>query len=244
VGAQGDGEHIQVLAVDVELAGGLASARLEPARRACTAAVLTRSSRRWNASADAALARDGFGLLLIDGLLIRRVGREHRWGVELLGPGDLLRPWQHDGEESTMPFETSWWTLEQLRLAVLDAGFAERAAPYPEVAAALVGRAMARSRALATSMAVIQNRRAEDRLWMMLWHLAERFGRVRPDGVLIDLPLSHSHLAGMVALHRQAVTSALAKLAERGSVVNVDEGWLLCGEGPTESDAQAAASAG
>ncbi len=35
---------------------------------------------------------DGIGLLILDGFMCREVALEHRAAVELLGPGDLLRP--------------------------------------------------------------------------------------------------------------------------------------------------------
>jgi hypothetical protein len=78
-----------------------------------------------------------------------RVGRVGHFGAELLGPGDIMRPWQHDGEDVTLPFGTRFHVIEQSVLALLDLRFAARAAPYPEVTGALVGRAMQRSRTLA-----------------------------------------------------------------------------------------------
>src|SRR3954449_12228305 len=33
------------------------------------------------------------GLLIVDGILARRITVGHRSGLELLGPGDVLRPW-------------------------------------------------------------------------------------------------------------------------------------------------------
>jgi hypothetical protein len=45
---------------------------------------------------------DGFGLSLPSGFVVRR------FGAELLGPGDLLRPWQTVGPFATRPFEPVW----------------------------------------------------------------------------------------------------------------------------------------
>ena len=42
--------------------------------------------------------KGGLGLLVLGGLLIRHVGIEGRFGAELLGEGDLLRPWQTRSE--------------------------------------------------------------------------------------------------------------------------------------------------
>ena len=46
----------------------------------------------------------------------------------------------------------------------------------------------------------------------MLWHLAERWGRVHPDGVVIPLPLNHQRLADLVGAHRPSVTTAMGEL--------------------------------
>ena len=48
-----------------------------------------------------------------------------------LGPGDLLQPWRHDGEQVTLPFEAAWRVLSDLRLAVLDLAWLTRMAPFP-----------------------------------------------------------------------------------------------------------------
>jgi hypothetical protein len=46
--------------------------------------------------------RDGIGLIVLRGRLIRRLGIDGRFGAELLGQGDVLRPWQ--GEDSVSTF--------------------------------------------------------------------------------------------------------------------------------------------
>lgn len=218
---------MQVLVEDPDLGASLPADRRAEAERTLTAPVVTRKGRRWDAAADAELARGGIGLLLLDGMLTRRVGREQRWGVELLAAGDVLRPWQHDGAEATMPFETAWQVLVPLRMAVLDVEFAAALTAYPELVGEFVGRAMHRARSLATSMAITQYRRTSDRLLMLLWHLAERHGRVRPDGVLVEVPLTHELLADMIAVHRPSVSTTLSKLSDDGAVERVDRGWLL-----------------
>jgi len=96
----------------------------------------------------------GLGLLLIKGMAVRRVRLAHRTAAELLGPGDIIRPWQDDGQYARYPFSATFRLLDGLSLAALDLGFARRVAPVPEVLAALFGRAMERSRLLAGNLAV------------------------------------------------------------------------------------------
>ena len=204
------------------------------ARAASLAAVCARRAGSWDAAHDSELARGGFGLLVVDGLLVRRVGVEGRFGAELLAAGDLLRPWQHDGEAGALPFEMAWRIVAPLRFAVLDRGWAARMAPYPEVAAELVGRALERSRRLATLMAIAQQPRLDQRVWLLFWELADRHGRVHPDGVHLDLRLTHDVISHLVAARRPSVSTALSSLASRGVLRREGGGWVLCGPPPAE----------
>jgi CRP/FNR family transcriptional regulator, cyclic AMP receptor protein len=169
----------------------------------------------------------GFGLLVVSGFLVRRVGREGRFGAELLGQGDLLRPWQAPGRVASRPFESEWQAVTTARLAVLDHEFARRVAPFPEIAERLVDRAMLRSRHLALELAIVQQRRIEDRLLMLLWLLADRWGYVTGGGVRLRAPLTHALLAELVAARRPSVTTALGNLAESGEVVRSGGDWVL-----------------
>jgi CRP-like cAMP-binding protein len=178
----------------------------------------------------------GFGLLILAGLLVRRVGRDGRFGAELLGSGDIVRPWEHDGE-TTVPFDTTWRVLAPTRLAVLDLGWARRMAPFPEVAGALMGRALDRSRRLAVNMVIAQHPRLEMRLEVLLWHLAERLGRVHTDGAHLTLSVTHETLANLVAARRPSVSAALSSLAERGVVRRDGDGWVLLGDPPDDLEA-------
>src|SRR3954454_17058253 len=174
-------ERVIVLEEDRGLWDAVGPERIRRARAASPAAAEARSAGSGDAARDASLARDGFGLLVLDGVLVRRVGVEGRFGAELLASGDLLRPWQHDGEAGALPFEMAWRIVAPLRFAVLDRGWAARMAPYPEGAAELVGRALERSRRLATLMAIAQQPRLDQRVWLLFWGLAgpPRAGRSR-----------------------------------------------------------------
>lgn len=61
------------------------------------------------------------------------------------------------------------------------------------------------------------------------------WGRVRSDGVVIPLRLTHAVLSDLVAARRPTVTSALSDLSRRGEVRSVPEGWLLSGEPPSSA---------
>src|SRR5437763_15033969 len=103
-----------VIAEDGELADAMTAERRAAATRAARALVVRVGSGSWDARAEADVTRGGYGFLVLSGLLVRRVGISERIGAELLGPSDLLRPLEHDGEGATLPFEATWRVLEPL----------------------------------------------------------------------------------------------------------------------------------
>jgi CRP/FNR family cyclic AMP-dependent transcriptional regulator len=118
----------------------------------------------WNAKTDAHRTAGGFGMLVLHGVLVRRVGFGDRVGGELLGPGDLLRPSEHDGEEATPPFDADWTVLSDLRLALLDRPWSERMAAHPDVSIALAARALRRARRLANMLTIALHPKLDERL--------------------------------------------------------------------------------
>jgi DNA-binding GntR family transcriptional regulator len=78
----------------------------------------------------------------------------------------------------------------------------------------------------------------------LLWYLADRWGRVTPDGVIVPLRLTHETLARLVGAQRPSVTTAIRQLEEEGHLRRTpDRLWLLCGDPPERMARQAAAEA-
>jgi CRP/FNR family transcriptional regulator, cyclic AMP receptor protein len=227
-------ELCRVLELDPGLAESIPAAQRERAVTECLAREVTIPTGRWRGTPDAGGHSGGIGLLVLDGLMVRRVGVEGRFGAELLGEGDLLRPWEGEEEPPTLATTTAWRVLESARIAVLDESFMGHLADYPELAGRLVGRAVGRSRSIAVNMAIVHQARVDVRLHMLFWHLAARWGRVGSGGVTVPLRLTHAVLAELAAARRPTVTSALTNLSRRGLVRSTDAGWVLTGDGPGE----------
>jgi CRP/FNR family transcriptional regulator, cyclic AMP receptor protein len=227
-----NGSRALVLDEDGDLAELVPPPLRDNARQSSVATTVQLDAGQWDARVDADRAREGYGLLALDGVLVRRVGYGGRYGAELLTAGDLLRPWEFDGDE-TIGFETTWRVLSGTRLAVLDHGWTERMSRFPSVGPALAGRAMARARRLAAMMAIAQQPRLDERLWMLFWELADRHGRVHADGVYLDLPLTHEVLSHLVAARRPSVSGALTKLADQGRIERDGRRWVLRGDPPS-----------
>jgi CRP/FNR family transcriptional regulator, cyclic AMP receptor protein len=214
-----------------ELAEYIPSERREKAIAQCVAPELHLAPGSWEA--EGSVAPEGtVGLLVLSGLLIRLVGVDGRRGAELLGEGDLLRPWQPEPDDSTLPLRSAWSVVEPTRLAVLDEQFMASASRYPELVGALLAVAIERSRNFAVQLAIIHQARVDIRLHMLLWHLASRWGRVRTDATVLPLRLTHTVLADLVAARRPTVTSALSRLGRLGLVHFDGEVWVLSGGPP------------
>jgi CRP/FNR family transcriptional regulator, cyclic AMP receptor protein len=170
----------------------------------------------------------GLGMLLLEGVLAIDTQVGDRTATELLGPGDLLQDWPSDADDF-LEHMTAWHVLLPARVAVLDAAFADRIRPWPQIYAALLRRSAKRACDLDVQRAIACQPRLEARLALLLWHLAARWGRVEPGGIRLSLPLTHRMLGQLVGAERPSVTHALARLAEAGLVTGKGEDWHLHG---------------
>jgi CRP-like cAMP-binding protein len=225
-------EAAVVLDADPELADAVPDDQRPAAVRASLARTLHVERGMWDARASARRTGNGYGLLVLGGMLVRRVGTGDRLAAELLGPGDLVRPLEHDGEAATLPFGATWRVLHPLRLALLDRRWAFRMSPFPDVGVALTARALLRSRRLANMFAIAAYPHLDDRLCLLLWELADRYGSVRPDGVHVPVQMTHEILSELAAARRPSVSAALSRLDAAGHVRRVADGWLLLDEPP------------
>lgn len=223
------GQTVALLNADPDLAEGLGDEQLEVARRQAVAAVIELDTSGWDPNKIGKAGKEGWlGLFVVDGLMIRRVTVGRRSACELFGQGDLIRPWDTDGEYAPLTIAVSWQVLKPTRLAVLDNAFAVRIAPWPSITSRIVGRVAQRARYLALTQAVTHLPRVYARLLILFWLLAERWGRVGPDGVRVTLPLTHEVLAMLVGAHRPPVTIALQRLSRAGLLVRERrDKWLL-----------------
>jgi CRP-like cAMP-binding protein len=127
--------------------------------------------------------------------------------------------------------------MEAAEIAFLDRRFIALAAHWPEVLAELLERAVQRARLLSFQMGIGHIRRVDARLLLLFWNLADRWGRVTRDGVVMPIKLTHGWLAMLVGAQRPSVTTALGQLSQAGRVERLNDGsWLLRGGPPQTSD--------
>jgi CRP/FNR family cyclic AMP-dependent transcriptional regulator len=176
------------------------------------------------------------GLLVLDGLLVRQVAVAGRPCGELLGPRSIVRPWDDFGRHAPLPFEVRWRVVQDARLAVLDRRFLATIVRWPALIQVLIDRTFERAHMLASNVAIHNLQHVELRLLVLLWHLADRFGKVTSEGVHLPLPLAHADLAELVGAARPSVSTALKELAAKGEVWRheADRTWMLSLAPPQE----------
>jgi len=226
---------ISIVDADPDLGDLLSPGDLERARREALTRVSRLSPGAWDAADAHEPAEHHRGFLIVDGLLSRTVNVLGKHCVELVGHGDVMRPWSWDETGSHVRAEVGWQVMEETQLAVLDHAFVLRIVPWPQLGLELFNRGTRRAHHLAVALAIAHHQRIGDRLLLSLWHLAERWGRVTPEGIVVPLPLGHQRLADLVGASRQSVTTALGELRRDGLLSRRDSGeWVLHGEPPDE----------
>jgi CRP/FNR family transcriptional regulator, cyclic AMP receptor protein len=221
-------EHfVYVLDHDAGLRSVLPEPERARARQHAVAAVVELAPGDWDPD-DGPTAGAELGLLVLEGLLIRDVTVADARCGELVGPGTILRPEDDRSTDAPMRQEIGWRVIEPTRLAVLDRRFLRVATHWPALVTALLSRAVERSHNLGVMVSIHSLKRVDTRLLAFFWHLADRFGKVTADGVLVPLALTHRQLALLVGAQRPSVTSALGTLAERDLLRRDERGhWLL-----------------
>lgn len=216
-----------LLDIDVDLADEFDVRMRLAARPAVTAVTFDADAGRLRLSDWLLASGSGFGVLLLDGVLAVNVRVGDRIAAELVGAGDLIQPLC--GQDADLACEIGWRALLPARFAVLDAAFAERIHPWPQITQVLLRRLGRRTRRQNVQRAISAQPRLEIRLALILWHLAARWGKVEPGGIRLSLPLTHQLLGRMIGAERPSVSHALARLAHSGLVSGQGDEWHLHG---------------
>lgn len=172
------------------------------------------------------------GLLILDGLMMRRIELGTVRSAELVGAGDILRPWDPQDETQSLEVSTGWQVLADARVALLDAQATTLVGRWPELLVGVTARIMRRQRSLAFMMAASHFVQVDDRLLAALWHIAALWGRVTAEGVAIPFRLTHEVLGELVGAQRPSVTVGLKRLESREALVRHDHRFVLLGDPP------------
>lgn len=209
--------YTYLLDVDDDLAEEFDLRARTAARQLATVRVLDADVGGCDLSSWLDAARPGPGLLILDGLIASETQVGDRTATELLGAGDLLQP-PVQSVDDLLERTDEWRALSPTRFGLLNADFADRVRPFPQIGQALLRRAGKRISEVDALRAITSQPRLEARLVLLLWHLAARWGRVEPAGIRLCLPLTHRLLGQLVAAERPSISHALKRLADAGLV--------------------------
>ncbi len=159
-----------------------------------------------------------YGLLIISGLLGRRVKVGSAVATELVGVGDIVRPWDEPVLWGMAGPELDWRIFRPARLAVLDEVVTSLIGRRPQLVINLSSRLLRRLRSVAYLTAISHQLLVEEKLLATLWHLASNWGKVTPTGIRIPFCVTHEVLREMMGAQRPSVTMALRRLTARGLV--------------------------
>jgi CRP-like cAMP-binding protein len=217
---------IALLDADLDFQSGVPDDGLDEARRIVVVPRVDVDPGAWEPPAQPAWPRPVTGVVIIEGILARDVRLGPRVATQILGPGDVCDPW--GAQDENLPCDVRWRVYERVVLAGLDARFTIAARRWPSLGVVVQRKLCQRADRLAAQSAALQLPRVDDRVLAILWQLAERFGRVRTDHVVMPFRLSHQMIGQLVGARRPTVSLALKDLADAGIVRRgPGDSWLL-----------------
>ena len=226
--------RVRVLEEDPVLLAAVPASSREAARNGLQATRVSAARGHWNV--EGLVDPSALGILVLEGLLTRNIEIGGTSSSEILGPGDVLRPWDDESALQPVPSETTWTVLEPVSCAILDQPWRLLAGRWPDLGAEILHRVLRRSRWLAVLNAITNMRGIEGRVILLFWHLAGSWGKVTPAGTLVPFRLTHGVIADLVGARRPSISTALSSLEQSGKLERVQDGWLLRGDPPSSGD--------
>jgi CRP/FNR family transcriptional regulator, cyclic AMP receptor protein len=217
---------VRLLDVAPQLAEHLPEDQARAARAAVLAPTIELRRGPWDRERICRHANHPFGAIVVSGLLTRTVDVGGYPGLDLHGPGDVIGA--RDLRHNTLPCGESWAATVPSRIALLDDRFLLAARRWPRLVSATFELLAEQRDRLMMQLVIAEQPRVEDRLLMLFWQLADRFGKVTPEGITIQLALTHEALGRLIGARRPTVTLALRMLGERGAVERrPDRSWIV-----------------
>jgi CRP/FNR family transcriptional regulator, cyclic AMP receptor protein len=231
----------RLLDLDDDLAEALGEDLAARARDRVGVATVRLEEGAWSPDSLTAVARGAFALLVCDGLIVRELELAGTLTAELLGPGDMVD--FGSPSEPLLATRERWHISGSAKAAILDDRVLPALHAWPALGSRLIARAARQAARAAEQRAISQLPRVELRIRALLWHLAERWGRMSPAGVVVPIELTHTALGHLVGARRSTVTLALGELSRLGLVARRDDGaWVLRADSNPSGVAHRAAS--
>jgi CRP/FNR family cyclic AMP-dependent transcriptional regulator len=217
----------RLLEIVPQLGDAVEPEQQEAARAALRVPVVDLAVGAWDRGELLATSGHAFGAVVLTGLVTRHLDIGGHPALDLHGPGDLLGV--QGLPEALLLAGDSWAATVPTTIGVLDDRFLVAARRWPRLVTGLFGQLQEQRDRLLLQLVIAEQPRVEDRVLTLFWHLADRFGHVTPDGVVISLALTHEAVGRLIGARRPTVTLAMRALADRGAIVRrSDRCWLVC----------------
>ncbi|MCB0869599.1 MAG: Crp/Fnr family transcriptional regulator [Solirubrobacterales bacterium] len=219
---------VRLLDAEPSLARGIERRILDQARESLIAEVRRVEPGEWEEARKVPSSPLFLGYLILEGAFTREIMVSGRPSLELLGPGDLIRPWVVPRALEVMHVTDEWSLISTGHVAIINEDFHQQAQEFPSILTVLMDRVVARARWLGFQVALSQLTRIDHRLLLTFRYVAERWGVESPRGVRIPIRLSHRNLAAMIGARRPKVSTALTALSEKGLIEQDKDGsWTF-----------------
>jgi CRP/FNR family transcriptional regulator, cyclic AMP receptor protein len=226
VTAGGSPSTIALLRVDDRMREAIAPGERAFAERVLIVPRCDLAAGPWSPEAFGGDSAHPFAALLVRGVVTHETVLAGRSSATLLGPGDLFRPWH--SADSSLPCDEGWTVAAGATIAVLDERFVTTTRRWPSLSTVVYDRFAEQLEAAAVRAAIAALPRVEERILALFWHLADRWGKVRSDGVVVRLKLTHALIGCLVGAQRPTVSLALHALADAEVLWRGEAGaWML-----------------
>jgi CRP/FNR family cyclic AMP-dependent transcriptional regulator len=170
-----------------------------------------------------------FAAIIVSGAVLRETSLGDRCAGELFGAGDVIDiGGGPETELSLVPAQTVHTAHQPVTLALLGNRFRAAASRWPGLHDVLGEQRAQQVRRASRHLAILALPRVDERIVALFGDLAERWGHVTPEGIRIDLPLTHVAIGQLVGARRPTVSLALTDLAAAGRLSRrPDRSWLL-----------------
>lgn len=224
---------VALIDVDSQLGAELTEHERAHARKAIVAVTTEVPTGCWQEPPAGYGPGNAYGVFLVDGFVLRTVQLGERTTAQLFGPGDIMQSWPTEDLPSPVAVDVTWTVVAPAVLARLDDRLIALAGHWPSVLRRLAWRSSSVAGRVSLQVAIARVPRLEERLLLLFWGLAERWGAMTPHGMLLPIRLTHEAIAALTAASRPPVSGALSQLSRDGLLCRVPTGWLLtrAGEG-------------
>jgi CRP/FNR family transcriptional regulator, cyclic AMP receptor protein len=218
--------HAGLLDLEPDLGEGIEASQWQDARRLSLVKVVRLGCGPLMLPQSLADRDDVVGLIVTDGLISRETAIGAPVAFELICQGDILLPPTGPPDHVCARAETRLTVLTATTLIVLGQSFIHAAARWPVLLSNLHRRLESQRQRLTAQGLAVHLPRAEDRLLLILWQLADGCGHVTPEGIVLPLSLSHEILARMCAARRPTITLAFGAL-QAADLIRRHDGHLV-----------------